>query len=205
MANDNKEVGRFDLTGIPPSPRGMPQIEVAFDIDADGILHVSAKDIASGKEQKIRIEAQSGLREEDIKNMIRDAELHAEEDKKRKEEIEVRNEADALVFRAEKAVEEFKDKVPANITQDITQRIESTKKAIESQDIERIRSTKAELERHLQHIGEAMSKASQAAGSSGETHTGGHHEEGAQPHQGGSAQKPDDIEEAEVEIIDDRK
>lgn len=205
MANDNKEVGRFDLAGIPPSPRGMPQIEVAFDIDADGILHVSAKDMASGKEQKIRIEAQSGLREEDIKNMIRDAELHAEEDKKRKEEIDVRNEADALVFRAEKAVEEFKEKVPANIIQEITQRIESTKKAVESQDIDRIRAAKAELERHLQHIGEAMSKASQTAGAEGQPHAAGSHADGAQAHQAGGAKKPDDIEEAEVEIIDDRK
>ena len=96
MANDNKEVGRFDLTDIPPAPRGMPQIEVAFDIDADGILHVSAKDMASGKEQKIRIEAQSGLQEDDIKRMLKDAELHAEEDRKRKEEVEAYNEADAL-------------------------------------------------------------------------------------------------------------
>lgn len=203
MANDNKEVGRFDLAGIPPSPRGMPQIEVAFDIDADGILHVSAKDMASGKEQKIRIEAQSGLREEDIKNMIRDAELHAEEDKKRKEGIDVRNEADALVFRAEKAVEEFKEKVPGNIIQEITQRIESTKKAIESQDIDRIRNAKADLERHLQHIGEAMSKASQATGAE-QPHAGGH-PDGAQAREADGTKKPDDIEEAEVEIIDDRK
>ena len=105
MANDNKEIGRFDLTDIPPAPRGMPQIEVAFDIDADGILHVSAKDMATGKEQKIRIEAQSGLKEEDIKRMLRDAEVHAEEDKKRKEEVEVRNEADTLVIPSQKSFE----------------------------------------------------------------------------------------------------
>ena len=205
MANDNKEIGRFDLAGIPPSPRGMPQIEVAFDIDADGILHVSAKDLASGKEQKIRIEAQSGLREDEIKNMIRDAELHAEEDKKRKEEIEIRNEADSLVFRAEKALEEFKDKVPQNISQDVADKIEATKKAIESKDIERIKAAKNELERHMQHIGEAMSKASQAAGEGGasQQHGGAPHHE-AHSHSS-EAKKPDDIEEAEVEIIDDRK
>ena len=102
MANDNKEIGRFDLTDIPPAPRGLPQIEVAFDIDADGILHVSAKDISTGKEQKIRIEAQSGLKEDEIKRMVKDAELHPEEDKKRKEEVELHNEADALAFRARK-------------------------------------------------------------------------------------------------------
>ncbi len=105
MAKDNKEIGRFDLTDIPPAPRGMPQIEVAFDIDADGILHVSAKDMQSGKEQKIRIEAKSGLTEEEIKRMLKDAEEHAEEDKKRKEEVETRNEADSLAFRAQKALE----------------------------------------------------------------------------------------------------
>src|SRR3984957_13603088 len=102
MAEGNKEVGRFDLTDIPPAPRGLPQIEVAFDIDADGILHVSAKDLSSGKEQKIRIEAQSGLNEEEIKRMLRDAEQHADEDRLRKEEVEIRNEADSLAFRAQK-------------------------------------------------------------------------------------------------------
>ena len=107
MANDNKEIGRFDLTEIPPSPRGMPQIEVAFDIDADGILHVSAKDIQSGKEQKIRIEAKSGLDEKEIDRMVKDAEIHEEEDKQRKEDVDVRNEADATIFRAEKIIDGF--------------------------------------------------------------------------------------------------
>ena len=106
MANDNKEVGRFDLTDIPPAPRGTPQIEVAFDIDADGILHVSAKDTASGKEQKIRIEASSGLNEADIERMVKDAELHKEEDEQRKAGIEAKNEAETLLFRAEKAISE---------------------------------------------------------------------------------------------------
>ncbi|MFN4174291.1 MAG: Hsp70 family protein, partial [Parachlamydiaceae bacterium] len=110
MANDNKEIGRFNLEDIPPSPRGMPQIEVTFDIDADGILPVSAKEKSTGKEQKIRIEASSGLKEEDIKRMVRDAEEHAEEDKKKKEEADTKNEADSLVFRAEKALKDYKDK-----------------------------------------------------------------------------------------------
>lgn len=216
MANDNKEVGRFDLSDIPPAPRGMPQIEVSFDIDADGILHVSAKDLSSGKEQKIRIEAQSGLQEEEIKRMVRDAELHAEEDKKRKEEVETRNEADALVFRAEKALNEYKDKIPQHITSEVSGKIDAVKKALESQDIARIRAAKAELEQSMQHIGEAMSKA--GAGSAGghahtesqagesSSFTGGgqqHQQQQQQRQQGGKG--PDDIEEAEVEIIDDNK
>lgn len=210
MANDNKEVGRFDLSDIPPSPRGMPQIEVSFDIDADGILHVSAKDLSSGKEQKIRIEAQSGLQEEEIKRMVRDAELHADEDKKRKEEVETRNEADSLVFRAEKALNEYKDKIPQNITSEVTGKIDAVKKALESQDIARIRSAKGELEHSMQHIGEAMSKAGAGAhgapGSTGEAASGGEDSGQQQQHRSeGGPKGPDDIEEAEVEIIDDNK
>lgn len=224
MANDNKEVGRFDLTDIPPSPRGLPQIEVAFDIDADGILHVSAKDKASGKEQKIRIEAQSGLNEEDVKRMLRDAEVHAEEDKKRKEEVEVRNEADALAFRAAKSLDEYRDKLPKDIVDDVQSKIDALKKAIESNDIGRIKSAKAELEAHMQHIGEAMAKAGAAAGANpGEMHEGAPHGsdgshghggdqgshfqggQGQQGHHGSQGNDDDDIEEADVEIIDPKK
>ncbi len=129
MANDNKEVGRFDLTDIPPAPRGVPQIEVAFDIDADGILHVSAKDMASGKSQKIRIEASSGLNEEDIKRMLNDAELHAEEDKKRREEVDLRNEAETISFRATKSLNEYKDKIPKDVADDVQSKIDELKKS----------------------------------------------------------------------------
>ncbi|MFI0434403.1 MAG: molecular chaperone DnaK [Parachlamydiaceae bacterium] len=213
MANDNKEIGRFDLSDIPPAPRGMPQIEVSFDVDADGILHVSAKDLASGKEQKIRIEAQSGLQEEDIKRMLRDAELHAEEDKKRKDEIEARNEADTLAFRAQKALDEYKDKVPQEIASEVSSKIEAVKKALEGQDSSRIRAAKEDLERSMQHIGEAMSKAAGAAGhgqadgaaGAGPSSFKGGAESHGQAHQQGGAKRPDDIEEAEVEIIDDKK
>lgn len=207
MANDNKEIGRFDLSDIPPAPRGMPQIEVAFDIDADGILHVSAKDLSSGKEQKIRIEAQSGLREEDIKNMVRDAELHAEEDKKRKEDAELRNEADSLAFRAAKSLNEYRDKLPKDVVDDVQDKIDAVKKALEGQDLDKIRTAKQELESHMQHIGEAMSKAAGAhahAGAAGPGAGGGQQEQQShqeQPHQ--QQTKKDDIEEAEVEIIDD--
>lgn len=202
MARDNKEIGRFDLTDIPPSPRGMPQIEVAFDIDADGILHVSAKDMSTGKEQKIRIEAQSGLKEEDIQRVLKDAELHAEEDRKRKEEVEVRNEADGLVFQASKALKEYKDKIPADVASDVESKIEAAKKAIESGDVGRIRSAKEELESHMQKIGEAMSKAGQ--GQSQQQHQQQQHQQQEQPH-GGASKGENDIEEAEVEIIDDEK
>jgi molecular chaperone DnaK len=217
MANDNKEVGRFDLTDIPPSPRGLPQIEVAFDIDADGILHVSAKDKSSGKEQKIRIEAQSGLSEEDVKRMLRDAEVHAEEDKKRKEEIDARNEADALSFRASKALDEYKDKLPKDVVDDVQSKIDALKKAIESNDINRIKSAKAELESHMQNIGEAMAKAGAGAspegmhGAAGQDAGAAHGgSQGAHFHEGhdhgqSSHGGEDDIEDADVEIIDPKK
>jgi molecular chaperone DnaK len=206
MANDNKEIGRFDLSDIPPAPRGMPQIEVAFDIDADGILHVSAKDKSSGKEQKIRIEASSGLKEDEIKRMVRDAEEHAEEDKKKKEEAEAKNEADSLVFRAEKALKDYKDKIPQNIADNVQSKVDQLKKAVESGDVSRIKSAKTELEGEMQHIGEAMSKADAAA--AGQTaHAEAHAEPQAEPHQQhaqSSSSNNDNIEEAEVEIIDDK-
>lgn len=208
MAADNKEIGRFDLSDIPPAPRGMPQIEVAFDIDADGILHVSAKDMASGKEQKIRIEAQSGLKEEDIKRMVRDAEDHAEEDRKRKEEVEVRNEAENLAFRAEKALREFGDKVPKEIVSEVQGKVDTLKKAVESNDTSRMKAAKEELERSMQHIGEAMAKAGHQPGAQPGGFTGGTAENpSAQSYQenaGGGSQN-DDIEDADVEIIDPEK
>ncbi len=210
MAADNKEIGRFDLTDIPPSPRGVPQIEVAFDIDADGILHVSAKDHSSGKEQKIRIEASSGLKEEDIKKMLKDAELHAEEDKKRKEDVETHNEADALSFRATKALAEYKDKLPKEVIDEVEGKIEAVKKALESNDIARIKSAKQELETSMQHIGETMAKAQGQAGGQAE-HEHAAHGSSEQSHQSqgtshsshGSSSNNDDIQEAEVEILDD--
>ncbi len=195
MAKDNKEIGRFDLTDIPPAPRGMPQIEVSFDIDADGILSVSAKDKQSGKEQKIRIEAKSGLSEEEVKKMLRDAEEHMEEDKKRKEEIETRNEAESLVFRAQKSLNEYKDKLPAEIVSDIQSKVDALKKALEENIPERIKAAHDELSSHMQKIGEAM----QAQGGA---EAGGAHPPGADPASQGKQNKPD-LEDAEVEILDD--
>lgn len=189
MANDNKKIGQFDLADIPPAPRGVPQIEVAFDIDADGILHVSAKDMQSGKSQKIRIEAKSGLTENEIKRMLKDAEEHAEEDKKRKEEAEVRNEADGAAFRAQKALTDYKDKIPANVASEIQSHIDALKKALEGQDIASIKRASEELSQHMQKIGEYMQQ-----GQAPSTPPPGKEAQGAQ--------KPD-IEDAEVEILDD--
>ena len=191
MASDNKEIGRFDLTDIPPAPRGTPQIEVAFDVDANGILHVSAKDKQSGKEQKIRIEAASGLSEDEIKRMVNDAESHKEEDMKRKQEIEVRNEADALVFRAEKALKDYKDKIPADVATEIQSKVDATKKALEGQNIDQVRTASNALSQTIQKIGEVMQ---QAAGADQQQAQSSGHEKKA----GG-----DDIEEAEVEVLDD--
>lgn len=215
MANDNKEIGRFDLTDIPPASRGTPQIEVAFDIDADGILHVSAKDIATGKEQKIKIEATSGLTEDAIKQAIRDAELHKEEDKKKQEEIEIKNGSDSLVFQAEKELGKYKDKLPKEIVSDIESRITKLKEAIASGDINRMKTAKSELETHLQKIGDTLAQAASAQSSAGAAHTQPEAEMNPGDNGGdrGSHQqhhhhhKPDEevIEEADVEIIDDKK
>lgn len=210
MAEDNKLIGSFELSGILPAPRGMPQIEVAFDIDADGILHVSAKDIQTGKEQKIRIEAKSGLNKDDVERMLKDAELHSEEDKKRREVVELKNEADSLSFRASKALSEYKDKLPKDVVDDVQSKIDAVKKALESNDIDRIRTAKTELESHMQHIGEAMAKAQQGAPTGAQPHptaesafTGAQAEESQQPHPS-STSSNNDIEEADVEIIDDK-
>ena len=197
MAKDNKEIGRFDLTDIPPAPRGIPQIEVSFDIDADGILHVSAKDIQSGKQQKIRIEAKSGLTEAEIKRMLDDAEDHKEEDKKRKEEIEIRNEADSLAFRAQKALDEYKDKLPKDVVDMVQGKIDAVKKALEQTNTAAIKTAHDELNTAMQKIGEAMQRAGG---------TEGHAQQEAGPSNPQAGQgKKDDIEEAEVEILDDDK
>lgn len=192
MAADNKEIGRFDLTDIPPAPRGTPQIEVAFDVDANGILHVSAKDKQSGKEQKIRIEAASGLSEDEINRMVNDAEAHKEEDAKKKKEIEVRNEADALVFRAEKALTDYKDKIPADVASEIQSKVDATKKALEGKDMEQIRQASTALSQTIQKIGEVMQ---QAAGQQAAGQQQAPHEE--------KKSGEENIEDAEVEVLDD--
>lgn len=201
MASDNKEIGRFDLTDIPPSPRGVPQIEVAFDIDADGILHVSAKDVKSGKEQKIRIEAQSGLDKNEVERLVKEAESHREEDQQKRELIETKNEADSLVYRAEKSLNDFKDKIPADISKGIQEKVDSLKSAIEQEaDVATLKAKVEELNTYMQKIGESMQGAAAAAGAAPEAEAAA----GAQQTANSTASK-EDIEDAEVEVVDDSK
>jgi len=161
MAVDNKDLGRFILDGIPPSPRGMPQIEVVFDIDVNGILNVTAKDKASGKTQSIRIEASSGLSKEDIERMKKDADLHAEEDRKKKEVAEARNMADTLVYTAEKSLRDAGEKAPADTRKNIEEKIEALKKVKDGDDAAAIKNATEELSKNLQQIGEILYKQSQ--------------------------------------------
>ena len=161
MASDNKSLGRFILDGIPPSPRGMPQIEVTFDVDASGILNVKAKDKASGKEQSIRVEARSSLTAEDIEKMKKDADLHAEEDKKKREESEARNLADQLVYTAEKAIKDAGDKISVEIKQGVEAKITELKQVKEKNaSVAELKTATEALSQEMQKIGEAMAKAS---------------------------------------------
>lgn len=158
MAADNKSLGKFVLEGIPPAPRGVPQVEVTFDVDANGILQVKAKDKTSGKEQSIRIEASSGLKEEDIKRMQQDAEIHAEEDKKKKELIESRNMAQSLVYTAEKAIKDAGDKISEDVKKSVQTEIENVQKVMTGEDKDAIEKASESLSTAMQKIGEEMSK-----------------------------------------------
>jgi molecular chaperone DnaK len=156
MVADNKSLGKFILDGLPPAPRGIPQIEVTFDIDANGILHVTAKDKATGKEQSMKIMPSSGLADEEIDRMVKEAEQHREEDTRQKQRIEARNQADNLVFGAEKVLREHGDKISSDIKSEVERKIEATKKALEGDDIEAIKRASAELGQAVQKIGAAM-------------------------------------------------
>ncbi len=166
MASDNKSLGRFILDGIPPAPRGMPQVEVTFDVDANGILQVKAKDKTSGKEQSIRIEASSGLTDDDIKRMQTDAEAHAEEDKKKKELAEEKNMADQLVHTAEKSLKDAEGKISDEIKKEITERVEAVKSARNGDDLSVIKSATEALSGSMMKIGEAMKTAADNAATS---------------------------------------
>jgi len=159
MASDNKSLGRFILDGIPPAPRGMPQVEVTFDIDANGILNVKAKDKSTNKEQSIRIEASSGLSKDEIAKMQKDADLHNQEDMKKKEEVEIRNTAEQMIYTAEKALKDNGDKVPADIKTSVEGKIEAAKTAKNGTDIEALKKATEELSSEMSKIGEALSKA----------------------------------------------
>ena len=164
MASDNKSLGRFILDGVPPAPRGMPQIEVAFDVDANGILNVTAKDKASGKTQSIKIEASSGLKEEDIKKMQADAELHAEEDKKKKEVVDVKNTVEMVIYTAEKALKDNEAKIPTELKDAVNTKITTLRTAKDGTDSEAIKKATEELSAEMSKIGEAMAKAAPDAG-----------------------------------------
>ena len=156
MAADNKTLGKFILDGIPPAPRGIPQIEVTFDIDANGILNVTAQDKATGRQQKITITASSGLSEAEIERMVKEAEKHSAEDAKRREQVEVRNSADAMIFNAEKALREYGDKIPEATKSEVETKIEAARKALEGNDISAIKRTAEELGYAFQQIGASM-------------------------------------------------
>ncbi|MDR3578448.1 MAG: molecular chaperone DnaK [Oryzomonas sp.] len=167
MARDNKTLGNFELTGIPPAPRGVPQVEVTFDIDANGIVHVSAKDLGTGKEQSIRITASSGLSKEEIDKMVRDAEAHAEEDHRKREAIEARNHADSMVYSTEKSLKEFGDKIDAVEKGNIENKIAELKKVMEGEDAEAIKKATDELAQAAHKLAEAMYAKTQEAGGEG--------------------------------------
>ena len=169
MSADNKTLGRFILDGIPPSPRGLPQVEVTFDIDVNGILNVKAKDKTTNKEQSVRIEASSGLSKDDIEKMKKDAEAHAEDDKKKRESAEVKNNANALIYTAEKSLSDAGDKVSAEVKKPVQDKIEELKKVKDGSDTEIIKKTTEELSKTLQSIGEAMRKSAQGGNPSGQT------------------------------------
>ena len=172
MASANKTLGKFHLDGIPPAPRGVPQIEVTFDIDANGILNVRAKDLGTGKEQKVTITASTTLNKDEVQRMVKDAEAHAEEDRKHKEEIEARNQADSLVYTAEKELRDNADKIDPSIRSEVESKIEPVKQAIKDNDVERMRSTSQELAASLQKIGEAVYRQAQGAGAGAQSATG---------------------------------
>ncbi|MBS7696381.1 MULTISPECIES: molecular chaperone DnaK [unclassified Chelatococcus] len=193
MAADNKILGQFDLVGLPPAPRGVPQIEVTFDIDANGIVNVSAKDKATGKEQQIRIQASGGLSDADIDKMVKDAEAHAAEDKVRRELVEARNQGEALVHSTEKSLTEHGDKVSEGEKTAITDAIQAVKTAIAGDDLEAIKAKTAELIQASMKLGEAVYKASQ----------GGGDEDGGEA--SASAETKDDVIDADFQEVDDDK
>ncbi|MDQ6987807.1 MAG: molecular chaperone DnaK [Mariprofundaceae bacterium] len=201
----NKQLGLFNLEGIAPSPRGMPQIEVTFDIDANGIMHVHAKDKGTGKETSIRIEAGSGLSEDEIEKMKQDAEVHADEDKQKKEEIETRNRADALVYSTEKSLKEYGDKVDEDTRKSIEEALTELKSALESGDVEAIKKAEENLAEKSQKLGEEVYKQMQAEGADGEAAASA---ADATANGAESTAGDDTVQDAEVvdaEVVDDKK
>jgi molecular chaperone DnaK len=203
LAIYNKTIGKFQLTGIPPAPRGMPQVEVTFDIDANGILHVTAKDKQTGKEQKIRIEASSGLSDAEISRMVKDAESNAQADKQRREEIDTRNRLDSLTYEVEKNVKEWGDKVPAETKSKIDAAVERARKALRGDDMAEIRSAQEELTRVFSEAGQSFYQ--QQGAQAGQPDGSAEQPAGAGPQGGPQSGGADDVVEADYEIVDDKK
>jgi molecular chaperone DnaK len=208
MAQDNRTIGKFQLTGIPPAPRGMPQVEVGFDIDANGILHVAAKDKTTGKEQKIRIEASSGLSDAEIDRMVKAAEQHAQEDQSRREQIEARNQLDSLVYRVEKDSKEWADRLPADAKSRLDAALEAGRQALRTGDVDAIRRALDELNQAYSAAGASLYQAAGAGGGggAGQPDGGGSSGPGAPPSGGAEPQAPqDDVVDADYEIVDEKK
>jgi molecular chaperone DnaK len=196
MAHDNKLLGQFNLEGIPPAPRGMPQIDVTFDIDANGIVHVSAKDLGTGKEQSIKITASSGLNEDEINKMVKDAEMHAADDKSRRESAEARNQLDSLVYSTEKSLGEYGGDLEPEVKTNIEAALEKAKKALEGSDAAAMRTASEELSQASHKLAEAMyAKASKQQGETPPPGDGGKSAEGEKP--------KEDVMDADFEEVKD--
>jgi len=206
LSRDNKNLGTFHLDGIPPAPRGVPQIEVTFDIDANGILHVSAKDLGSGKEQKISITGSSGLSKEEVEKMQRDAETHAEEDKKAKEAIEIKNNADTLAYQCEKQLKDLGDKVPEDKKKSVEESIAKVREAINANDTEAMKKTYEDLQNKFQEISADLYKqAAASAGSAPGAEAGGQPGPQGEPQSEGPRKEHGDVVDAEFEVVDEDK
>ncbi|MBU2620892.1 MAG: Hsp70 family protein, partial [Proteobacteria bacterium] len=199
MAAGNKTLGRFELVGIPPAPRGVPQIEVAFDIDANGIVNVSAKDMATSKEQSIQITASSGLSKEEIDKLIKDAELHAEDDKKKREVVDARNTGDAMIYSTEKSIKDLGEKVDAATKSKVDEAINRLKKAMEGESASEIKKLTEELTQESHKLAEAMYK--QASQQAGEQQDGG----AAGASQEKRSKGEEDVVDADFEEVKDDK
>jgi molecular chaperone DnaK len=211
MAGDNTELGRFDLVGIPPAPRGVPQVEVTFDIDTDGIVHVHAKDKGTGKEQSIRITAPTKLSEDEINKMVKEAEKYAADDKKKREEVEMLNQANALAYSTEKAIKDYGDKIGADEKARIEKEVEALKEAIKAKDAGKIKSAMEAVQKASHKLAEEVYKATasaqassgagaQQAGSSGGARSSG----GAGTAQQDKQQDKDDVIDADFKAEDDK-
>jgi molecular chaperone DnaK len=198
LARDNKTIGRFQLTDIPPAPRGVPQIEVAFDIDANGILHVSAKDLGTGKEQRITITASSGLSKDEINKMQRDAELHAEEDKRKREEIEARNEADSAVYRSEKMLRDNAAKISEADKRKIEDAISAVKEALKGNDAAAIKSAADRLNEAGQSVSAELYRAA-----SEQSRAGGPQPQPGEPRPGAERKEGKEEEVVDAEVVDE--